>query len=151
MSPVQVHIASLAQRPLCLHLRRVVFIEEQGVPEADEVDDRDGESLHLLAWRGDEAVGTARMRLVGELAKAERVAVRADARGLGVGAALMARIEAEAAAQGLQGVKLTAQESAVSFYLRLGYELFGEPFMDAGIPHRWMKKALGPEALESPG
>jgi predicted GNAT family N-acyltransferase len=60
----------------------IVFIEEQGVPEADEVDDRDGESLHLLAWRGDEAVGTARMRLVGELAKAERVAVRADARGL---------------------------------------------------------------------
>ena len=79
------------------------------------------------------------------------MAVRADARGLGVGAALMARIEAEAAAQGLQGVKLTAQESAVSFYLRLGYELFGEPFMDAGIPHRWMKKALGPEAPESQG
>ena len=63
----------------------------------------------------------------------------------------MMRIEAEAAAQGLQGVKLTAQESAVSFYLRLGYELFGEPFMDAGIPHRWMKKALGPEAHESQG
>jgi predicted GNAT family N-acyltransferase len=54
----------------------------------------------------------------------------------------MARVEAEAQAQGLQGVKLAAQESAVTFYLRLGYELFGEPFMDAGIPHRWMKKAL---------
>lgn len=142
MSPVQVHLASLAQRPLCLHLRRIVFIEEQGVPEADELDDRDGEALHFLAWRGDEAVGTARMRLVGELAKAERVAVRADARGLGVGAALMARLEAEAQAQGLRGVKLAAQESAVSFYLRLGYEVFGEPFMDAGIPHRWMQRSL---------
>jgi predicted GNAT family N-acyltransferase len=151
MSPVQVHIASLAQRPLCHHLRRIVFIDEQGVPEADELDDRDGESLHLLAWRGEEAVGTARMRLVGELAKAERVAVRADARGQGVGAALMARIETEAMAQGLQGVKLAAQESAVTFYLRLGYEIFGEPFTDAGIPHRWMKKALSPEGPESRG
>ena len=34
---------------LCRRLRRVVFIEEQGVPEAEEVDDQDEAAIHLLA------------------------------------------------------------------------------------------------------
>ena len=33
----------------CRALRRVVFIEEQGVSEADELDDLDGVAVHLLA------------------------------------------------------------------------------------------------------
>ena len=33
----------------CLELRRIVFIDEQGVPEADERDDLDAQAVHLLA------------------------------------------------------------------------------------------------------
>ena len=33
----------------CLALRRVVFIEEQGISEADDVDGLDESAVHLLA------------------------------------------------------------------------------------------------------
>jgi len=37
---------------------------------------------------------------------------------------------------------LHAREAAIPFYLRLGYELEGEPFTEVGIPHRRMVKLL---------
>ena len=43
------HIARTTDIATCRGLRRRVFIEEQGVSEADEVDDLDGEAIHLLA------------------------------------------------------------------------------------------------------
>jgi len=73
----------------CRMLRRVVFIEEQGVSEADEVDDRDGDAVHLLAWVADRPVGSARLLRDGAMGKVGRVCVLADQRGKGLGAALI--------------------------------------------------------------
>jgi ElaA protein len=127
----------------CLALRREVFVEEQGVPPDLELDGLDGVAVLLVARRGDRVVGTARMRTVHGAAKAERVAVPRDLRGTGIGAALMAALESEAAAAGLAEVKLNAQESAIPFYERLGYEGVGPRFHEAGIPHRAMRRTLG--------
>lgn len=44
---------------LCRQLRRVVFIEEQGVSEADEVDDLDEVALHPLALQDGVVTGSA--------------------------------------------------------------------------------------------
>lgn len=42
-------------------------------------------------------------------------------------------------------VGVSAQDSAVDFYARLGYRLTdAEPYLDAGIWHRSMVKELGP-------
>ena len=65
----------------CHAIRRAVFIEEQAVPEDLEIDDLDGEAIHLLAVTGGRAVGTARILLAGETGKIGRVAVLADQRG----------------------------------------------------------------------
>ena len=73
----------------CQRLRRVVFIEEQGVSEADEVDGLDDTAIHLLASDGDTPVGTARLLLKGNLGKIGRVCVLPQARGAGLGAALI--------------------------------------------------------------
>ena len=81
----------------CRALRRVVFIEEQGVSEADEIDDLDGEAIHLLAVVAGRPVGTARLLLQGETGKIGRVCVLAEARGAGIGAALLRRFHAEGA------------------------------------------------------
>ena len=75
-------------------------------------------------------------------AKAERVAVLRDRRTSGVGRALMEALEAEAARLGHDSVKLGAQVSALGFYEKLGYTVYGPEFDDAGIPHRMMKKPL---------
>ncbi|NDZ98436.1 GNAT family N-acetyltransferase, partial [Streptomyces sp. SID10116] len=68
------------------------------------------------------------------------------ARGLGVGAALVRAIEDAARARGLTAVDLHAQTHALGFYERLGYEVYGPEFPDAGIPHRAMRKSLAQRA-----
>ena len=124
---------------LCRQLRRVVFIEEQGVSEADEVDDLDEVALHLLALVGGEAVGSARLLVQGEVGKIGRVCVLGTARGAGIGAALIKA--AVARFRGMEGVtkaKLGAQLQALGFYERLGFQAVGPVYDDAGIAHRDM-------------
>ena len=48
-----------------LELRHEVFCEEQGVPEREELDGRDRESLHLVAVAGEEVLATCRLLFVG--------------------------------------------------------------------------------------
>ncbi len=127
----------------CLALRRVVFVEEQSVPPDLEVDGLDPVAIHLVALADGRVVGTARVRTVYGAAKAERVAVPSDARGTGIGRALMRAVEEEARAGGLAAVILNAQESAIPFYEKIGYVAEGDRFFDAGIPHRAMRRPLG--------
>lgn len=123
----------------CLDLRRVVFIDEQGVSEADERDDLDAEAVHLLAWVGDRAVGSARLLTTGHTGKIGRVCVLADQRGSGLGAALIgAAVEEFRRMPGIETVKLGAQTHAIAFYEKLGFAAFGPEYDDAGIAHRDM-------------
>ncbi|MDV9201416.1 GNAT family N-acetyltransferase, partial [Streptomyces sp. Wh19] len=71
-----------------------------------------------------------------------RLAVTREARGLGVGGALVRAIEDAARELGLDAVDLHAQTHALGFYERLGYVAYGPEFPDAGIPHRAMRRAL---------
>ncbi len=124
-------------------IRRAVFIDEQGVSEAEEMDGRDGRCTHYLAQRGGADAGTARLHPQGaEVAKIERMAVAAAHRRSGVGRALIAAIERDAERDGVATLVLHAQAHAVPFYEKLGYVAEGAPFEEAGIPHRFMRKNL---------
>jgi len=116
-------------------IRFAVFVDEQRVPEELEMDERDAECAHWLAWndRG-EAVGTARLD-VAKSGKIGRLAVLASARRDGVGRALMEAAHELARQRGLARVWCNAQVSAVPFYTRLGYEIESERFEEAGIEH----------------
>ncbi len=126
----------------CQAIRRVVFTLGQGVPTAIEVDGRDPDCVHFLASLDGADVGAARMRPVSDAAKAERVAVLEGHRGHGIGRALMDALEVRARRDGLRRVKLSAQSGVVVFYEQLGYSAYGEEFIEADIPHRWMEKSL---------
>ncbi|MGW7073319.1 GNAT family N-acetyltransferase [Streptomyces sp. NPDC054855] len=137
----------------CFAVRKEVFVVEQGVPQDLEYDAYDADAVHVVAVRDDGLpLGTGRL-LTGAAAAAKnggdaevgalgRLAVTKAARGLGVGAALVRAIEDAARARGLTAVDLHAQTHALGFYERLGYEVYGPEFPDAGIPHRAMRKAL---------
>ena len=145
----------LADREACFAVRKEVFVGEQGVPEDLEYDEYDAVAVHVLAVREDGVpLGTGRL-LHGEAAATKtdgdpavgslgRLAVTRDARGLGVGAALVRAIEDAAHARGLAAVDLHAQTHALGFYERLGYEAYGPEYPEAGIPHRAMRRALRP-------
>lgn len=125
----------------CLELRRVVFIDEQGVSLADEIDDLDGESLHLLATDGAAPVGTARIHISEDIAKIGRVCVLKAYRGNGLGAALIRK--ALEVGKGKAGTaKLGAQVHALGFYEALGFSASGPVYDDAGIDHRDMARPL---------
>ncbi len=125
----------------CLRLRRVVFIEEQGVSEADELDGLDDTCLHLLARDGATPVGTARVLFDGEVAKIGRVCVLKSHRGTGLGAGLIRAALAEAKGRARKA-RLGAQVHALGFYEALGFTAVGPVFDDAGIPHRDMVRDL---------
>jgi len=137
-----IDIARTGDIDTCRALRRRVFIEEQGVAEADEVDGRDEAAWHFLAWAEREAVGTARVLLAGRGAKIGRVCVLRDWRGHGIGAGLIRAAVAECASLGVDDVRLGAQTHALGFYTRLGFVAEGAEFLDAGIPHRMMVRRL---------
>ena len=133
--------AATLEAALCLRER--VFVVEQGVPAELERDAHDATAHHVVLLDAEVAVGTGRVRLIAPtLAKIERVAVDAARRGHGVGRRVMDALEARARSLGATTARLAAQESALGFYDRLGYVAHGERFWDAGLPHRWMDKAL---------
>ncbi|MBQ0800027.1 MAG: GNAT family N-acetyltransferase [Porticoccaceae bacterium] len=124
---------------LLASIRRPVFIDEQGVPEAEEFDAEDESAVHWVAYGpNEEVMGCA--RLAGD--KIGRMAVSAEHRNKGVGSALMRRIIAYAAHIGLASVQLNSQIHALPFYEGMHFEADGDEFMDAGIPHIHMSLSL---------
>lgn len=126
----------------CHALRRAVFMEEQGISAAEEWDGRDAGAVHLLARdAAGQPVGTARLWVEDGEGHIGRVCVLAEARGTGLGAALIRAAVAELAAAGARRAVLGAQCHALGFYEKLGFAAEGPVYDDAGIPHRQM--ALG--------
>jgi len=129
-----------------LSVRRVVFIEEQQVPEELEIDEHDtlsGDTVHFVAYADGRPVGASRLRPYAPgVAKVERVAVLATERGTGLGRQIMLEMEAKARELGYAKLKLNAQTHAQRFYEKLAYIPFGHVFDEAGIEHIAMEKGL---------
>jgi predicted GNAT family N-acyltransferase len=121
-------------------IRRMVFIEEQGVPEDMEWDADDAGAMHLLAIDTQgQAVGCARLLPDGHIG---RMAVLPAWRGQGIGRALLAAAMKAAQTRGLATLRISAQVHAAGFYESAGFIAVGDDHVEAGIPHRTMQKIL---------
>jgi predicted GNAT family N-acyltransferase len=125
-----------------LALRYDVFCVEQGVSLDEERDGRDGEALHLFVVDDDVVVGTCRLLADGSTVKLGRMAVAPSHRGRGLAAELLVEADARARELRAQRIALAAQLSAQALYERAGYAPYGDVFLDAGIEHVMMGKAL---------
>jgi predicted GNAT family N-acyltransferase len=134
--------ADTTERDAAIALRHRVFCEEQGVPEADEVDGRDGDGLHLVALDGGAIVATCRLVFVGATAQFSRLAVEPTHRRRGIASAMLDAAEAEAHAAGARRMVLHAQTYAEALYRTHGYQPRGGRFVEARIEHVAMEKAL---------
>jgi predicted GNAT family N-acyltransferase len=130
------------ERDALLALRHEVFVEEQGVPLELEIDEHDEVAVHIVALEDGRIVGTCRVLPSGRQAKFGRLVVARDARGRGIGAALLAEAERRARAMGADRMVLAAQTSAMGLYERAGYSARGDVYLDAGIEHMTMEKPL---------
>jgi len=121
------------------HVRRAVFVHEQGIRESDEWDAEDATSVHVLATLNREPVGTGRLNAAGKIG---RIAVLPGLRGLGIGTMVLGSLLHEARRLGIREPCLHAQVRAVPFYERFGFERKGGVFDEAGIPHVRMSLVL---------
>jgi predicted GNAT family N-acyltransferase len=131
-----------AEREAALALRRRVFCEEQGVPVEQELDGHDTRGLHLVAVQDGAVLGTCRLLMRGSSCTLSRMAVDAGFRRTGVGAALLRESEARARERGATRMALHAQLRAQRLYTAHGYRARGPRFLEAGIEHVSMEKAL---------
>jgi len=118
------------------YIRTKVFIEEQNVPAELEWDEFDTDSMHILAYIDNKAVGTARLLRDGHIG---RMAVLIEYRNSGIGKNMLNFIINLAAKKSMTNIQLSAQEHAIGFYEKQGFTISSGVYTDAGIPHYDMK------------
>lgn len=126
-------------------IRIEVFVEEQGVPLEDELDEFDklnGQCEHILVYLNEQPVGTGRIRLVDGFGKLERICILKPYRKFGLGKVIIKALEEVAEKEGVSKIKLHGQKHAEGFYNKLGYQTSSSVFMEDGIPHILMIKDL---------
>jgi predicted GNAT family N-acyltransferase len=129
-----------ADREELMRVRLRVFVDEQGIPESEELDDSDASCRHALAYTAaGRLAGTGRLAPSG---KVGRIAVLPECRRAGVGSAIVAHLVNQATELGLAQVYLHAQADSVAFYERLGFRAEGPLFDEVGIPHRRMRRGI---------
>ena len=129
---------------LCIQCRTRVFVAEQDVPPAIELDQHEDVCMHYLAVSQDgESIATLRWRITDSgVAKIERLAVLPGYRGYGIGRLIMEHVLADLDDDSdIVSAKLNAQDHSIPFYEKLGFARHGQGFMEAGIPHHTMFRA----------
>ncbi|MCH8745738.1 MAG: GNAT family N-acetyltransferase [Chloroflexi bacterium] len=126
-----------------INVRMRVFVVEQQIPVAEEIDDADATATHAIALYQGQIVGTGRLLYRDDgMAQIGRMAVDRQFRRQGVGGRILAFLEDEARAQGIGSCLLHAQEYVKAFYAGSGYVERGDLFLEADIPHIEMRKEL---------
>lgn len=123
-------------------VRKIVFVDEQHVPVEDEIDQYESDAQHFILYDQALPIGAGRLRIFEDNGKVERICILKNCRQTGAGRTIMDKIEQYAAQQRVNKLTLHAQTHAIPFYLKLGYSITSEEFLDAGIPHRAMEKIL---------
>jgi len=113
-------------------IRTIVFIDEQNVPPELEWDEFDNDSTHILAYYDSKPVATARLLADGHIG---RMAVLKAYRNRNIGKKMLKYLLELAQKNSNNKIQLSAQEHAVEFYKKLGFNIISDVYMDAGIPH----------------
>jgi predicted GNAT family N-acyltransferase len=121
-------------------IRFSIFVGEQNVPPGIELDDKDVDCIHAIAYDGaGKAIATGRLLPDGHIG---RMAVVKEWRRRGVGAALLEALIEEARKRGHKEVALSAQLQALEFYRAHGFTAEGKVYEEAGILHQRMRRQI---------
>lgn len=136
------HASSLYQKAVALRsevLRKplgLVFSEEELKAESAEI--------HLGLMQHENLLAVLSLKPISpKEIKMRQVAVAPDFQQKGLGRQLVAYSETVAQNRGYQTMSLHARDTAVPFYLKLGYTIQGDEFLEVGIKHFKMLKNIG--------
>lgn len=115
----------------------LVFTQDQLAAEATDI--------HIVAIINGVVAGCLVLTPIdSSTVQMRQVAVDPGLHSQGIGRQLVACCERTAEQNGYREIMLHARDTAVPFYLKLGYELRGEEFIEVTIPHREMFKVIRP-------
>ncbi|KLU06610.1 putative acetyltransferase [Rhodopirellula islandica] len=125
-----------------LDLRHCVLREPLGLKLTAEELDGEYAELHFGLRNGSEklAAVVSAKPLTSSSVKLRQMAVAPDRQGEGIGAKLLAEVEASLEQRGYTQFQLHARETAIGFYEKVGYTAIGETFTEISLPHRKMVK-----------
>lgn len=127
----------------CYALRKIIFVQGQQVPIELEKDEKDSISTHFLLLDDySEPIGVGRIYSENKNAIVGRLGIVENNRKNGSGLFLMQTIIDHCKEQDFENIILGAQEHAIGFYEKLGFDTISERYMDANIPHFKMQLKL---------
>jgi predicted GNAT family N-acyltransferase len=135
-------VSTPVERDDAVSVRIAVFVDEQGIPREEELDEFDDVAVHCVAYEAGMPAGAGRLVLMDGYGKIGRMAVLKQHRGLGLGMQVLDTLEREGVRRGVALFKLSAQLSARGFYDRAGYAAVGDVYDEVGIAHVAMEKRM---------
>lgn len=131
-------------RDFCIvkSIRTTVFTNEQGADGTEEFDSFDNigaPAVFALLFEDDVPAATARLVICDKRYKIGRIAVLKEFRGKGYGDVIVRTMLLKAFDSNAEEVFVDAQNYAVPFYEKIGFEVIGAQITDRGLPHIPMK------------
>ena len=117
------------------NIREKVFIQEQKVMPELEWDGMDEKAIHFLVFKDEKAIGCARAIVIKSRMQLGRMAVLKEYRGQGAGSTLIEKAIVTAKLKQLSGIHISAQCNVINFYVKFGFEVMGDTYLDAEILH----------------
>ncbi|CAK4132707.1 unnamed protein product [Aphanomyces euteiches] len=125
-----------------VQLREEVLRKPLGMRLNPEDLAKEHSDIHIGVFSAGSIVASVMLRPAQPIAWMKQVAVSPPVQGKGLGRILIQGFEARARAEKFTEIRLHARETAVPFYEKLGYTVFGERFELAGTVRLSMYKFL---------
>jgi len=126
------------------NLRWRILRQPWNQPVSSEKDDKEDQSIHIVACIDDEIVGCGRGHFNSQTeAQIRYMAVEKGFQGEGIGTQILKALEKKLTKKGAKSIILNARKNAVLFYQKLGYEIVEKSqTMFGEIEHFKMKKEI---------
>ena len=125
-----------------VNIRTKTFVIGRGVPEEIDFDGKDKGLMHFCLYESDKLMAYLRAEKIDDYLHIGRVCVEESSRKRGYGKMLLDYLFEYSREKEFSMIELSAVDTAVGFYEKMGFSKKGEFYMEAGAPHIYMSKNI---------
>jgi predicted GNAT family N-acyltransferase len=126
-----------------INLRNDILRKPLGLKFTDEELAKEAHDILIGAFDDDRILACCMLTAIdNEFVRLRQMAVHNSLQGKGIGATMMNFAENVARERGYRIMTMHARKSAIGFYEKLGYKIYGDEFQEVTIPHYEMHKKL---------
>ena len=126
-----------------IKLREEILRKPLGISFTKEELDKEKDNLLVAAYDDDLMLGCCMLvENTKTVVRLRQMAVKDDLQGKGIGKALTIFAENLARDRKFKSLIMHARKNTVGFYQKMGYKVISDEFVEIGLPHFVMEKAL---------